>query len=155
MDLADILPLSRIHTGVRINSKKRSLEYLSGIFAHDLAQVTEEEILESLRARERLGTTAFGNGVAIPHARMSQAAGAAAAFIQLDEGIDFGALDERPVDLIFALVVPEDSNEEHLHILAQIAAILSDENNCLVLRDKSKDTEEKYAILVTPPKERF
>lgn len=97
--------------------------------------MTEDEIFESLIERERLGSTGLGHGVAIPHARLKGREEAIGAFLKLDTGIDFDAIDQQPVDLVFALLVPEHYTDEHLHILANLAEIFGDEPFCEKLRN--------------------
>ncbi len=142
MNIADIITPERIGQGVRSGSKKRVLELLSELIVSDLPTLAESEVFESLIARERLGSTAIGHGVAIPHGRMkSNGERSIGAFMQLEEGIDFDAADDQPVNLLFALLVPKDSTDEHLEILSKLAEMFSDEEFCDKLRAaKSKAT---------------
>lgn len=116
-------------------SKKRALEILSEIIARDQETVSTNDVFDSLIARERLGGTGVGHGVAIPHGRLKNSTQTYAAFIKLDEGVDYDAPDQQAVDLLFALLVPEESTEEHLQILAQLAQMFSDESFRNSLRD--------------------
>src|SRR5690606_33372998 len=79
---------------------------------------------ESLFARERLGSTGFGNGIAIPHCRMAGCTAPLSAILRLDTPIDFDAIDGAPVDLLFVLLVPEAATDQHLELLRQIASML-------------------------------
>jgi PTS system nitrogen regulatory IIA component len=86
----------------------------------------EAEVLDSLRAREELGSTALGHGIAIPHARMAQCNAAAAALVRTKQGVPFGGPDRRPVTIFLGLIVPRQANERHLKLLATAAGMFSD-----------------------------
>ena len=88
-----------------------------------------------LQARERLGCTALGHGVAIPHCRIDNVTEIRSAIIKFDTGIEYDAPDNKPVDLIFALLVPQQANQEHLETLSELAKFLSNEENRVRLRD--------------------
>jgi len=132
MKISDILDPERVACGVSVGSKKRGLELLSSMIVSGQPSLNETEVFDSLLARERLGSTGVGQGVALPHGRMKNCTAVIGAFIQLAEGIDFDAMDSRPVDLLFALVVPEEATEEHLQTLAKLAGMF----NSKELRDQ-------------------
>jgi PTS system nitrogen regulatory IIA component len=146
MQISDILSPERMLCHVKASSKKRVLEYFSKLLAMETEVLTSHEIYESLWGRERLGSTALGKGVAIPHARVSQCEVTLAAFLQLEEGIDYDAMDKQPVDLLFALVVPESATDEHLEILAQLAAMFSEAEFREQLRNTT-DCVDKFYLL--------
>ncbi len=123
MQLTDLLSPDRIACNVDAHSKKRALEELSELIAHDQSFISPTEIFDSLLSRERLGGTGIGHGVAIPHGRVKNSNHTTAALIRLQDGIDFDAIDDKPVDLLFALVVPENASEDHLAILALLAKL--------------------------------
>ncbi len=125
MQLTDILSLSRISCDGQASSKKRVLELFSDLIANDQTSLNSVEIFDNLLSRERLGSTGLGHGVAIPHGRISNSDRAIGALIKLREGIDYEAVDHQPVDLLFALLVPEKSTEEHLQLLALLAEMFS------------------------------
>ncbi len=125
MQLTDFLSPDRIAIGVDAHSKKRALETLSELIAHDQPG-RAGEIFDALLSRERLGGTGIGSGVAIPHGRLKDADHTTGALVRLREGVDFDAIDEQPVDLLFALVVPEEATEDHLRILAMLASLFQD-----------------------------
>lgn len=127
MRLSDIITPDRVVCGPTANSKKRALEQLSELIASAQADLTGTEVFDSLLARERLGGTGVGHGVAIPHGRLNRSERAIGAFIKLAQGVDFDTGDDEPVDLLFALIVPGESTEEHLQILALLATMFSDE----------------------------
>lgn len=133
MELTDILSPMRVAHGVNVASKKRALELLSQLLAEGQS-FSGQDMFECLVARERLGTTALGFGVALPHGRMKKTTRTLGAFLHLGQGVDFDAADRKPVDLMFAIAVPEQSTEEHLQLLARIAELFSDENMRTQLR---------------------
>ncbi|MDH5785836.1 MAG: PTS IIA-like nitrogen regulatory protein PtsN [Chromatiales bacterium] len=127
MQVAELLDIEHISCNTQSASKKRALEQLSQLLAANQASLSQNEIFDSLLSRERLGSTGLGHGVAIPHGRVKEVSKTLAAFIKLQEGIDFDASDNQPVDLLFALLVPEEATEEHLQLLAQLARMFSDD----------------------------
>lgn len=146
MQIADILTPDRILCHVQATSKKRVLEYFSRLLADESHSVNNREIFDSLLARERLGSTGIGKGVAIPHARVSHTNVTLAAFLQLEQGIDYDTIDKQPVDLLFALMVPEQCTEEHLQILAQLAEMFSDNEFRQQLR-QTEECRDKFVLL--------
>lgn len=124
MKISQILSPESTFCSLSISSKKKVLEKVSEVMAQRI-DCPSQEIFESLFARERLGTTGLGNGIAIPHGRVNACEEAVAVLILLDEGVDYDAPDGKPVDIIFAIMVPEDANSEQLKYLAEIAEVLS------------------------------
>jgi PTS system nitrogen regulatory IIA component len=125
MELSTILSPRRVLCGAVGGSKKRTLETLAQHIAADQPGIDPDELFRSLIAREKLGSTGIGNGIAIPHCRLPNCSGTLAALITLQTPVDFDAIDDKPVDIIFALLVPEEANEEHLKTLAALAERLS------------------------------
>lgn len=146
MNVMDLLETSRIATGVAGTSKKRALEALSELLSEGLDTLPATQVFSKLIARERLGSTGLGHGVAIPHARVEDLQEARGALIHLSDPVDFEALDQQPVDLLFALLVPEHFTDEHLQILASLADMFSDQALCQSLRDAA-DADALAAIL--------
>lgn len=126
MHVEQLLSPERIGCHISVSSKKRTLERLSELLQNGAAVEDKGEIFDALLARERLGTTGFGHGVAIPHGRLKSLKEPIAAFITLEPGVDFDAVDHSPVDLILALLVPDDSADTHIELLSQIAEMLRD-----------------------------
>ncbi len=126
MRIAEFIPEERIACAVKAASKKRVLEVLSALLATASPRLEEREIFDRLMARERLGSTGLGHGVAIPHSRMAGLERELGALVRLVEPVDFDAADEQKVDLLVALLVPDQSTREHLEILAQLAEMLRD-----------------------------
>lgn len=143
MNISDIISPERVICDVNVSSKKKVLEQLSDTLAtNSAASLVSQDVVDSLIAREKLGSTGIGYGVAIPHGRIKNTDHAIAAFFQLHEGIDFDAADHQNVDLLFALLVPEESTSEHLQLLAQLAEMFSDEE----FRAKLRATKDRQAI---------
>jgi nitrogen PTS system EIIA component len=136
----------RVGCGVEAASKKRVLEQLGQRLAESSQDLTQDEVFDALLERERLGSTGLGKGIALPHARMSKITQSVAAFIQLPEGIDFDAIDNQPVDLAFAMLVPEEATEEHLQLLAKLAQMFDDSGFCSDLRG-AESTEQLLQLI--------
>ena len=134
MKIIDLLTPDRIRTDTDIASKKRALEVLSDMLSTGTDGAPATVVFNKLISRERLGSTGLGHGVALPHARIEGSGEARGAFIKLSKGIDFDAFDKHPVDLLFALIVPEHFTDEHLQILADLAELFSDQALCEKLR---------------------
>lgn len=147
MKIVDLLTTDRIRTDLEVGSKKRALEVLSEMLAGDTGEVSASAVFNKLIGRERLGSTGLGHGVALPHARIQRSGQACGALIRLQRGIDFDAFDRQPVDLLFALVVPEHFTDEHLQILASLAELFSDQELCRDLR-QADSPEAVYQRLV-------
>ena len=123
MPFLDLLPAERVRTGLDARDKAGLIDRLADLLAgDDDAQIARD----ALSARERLGTTGLGHGVAIPHGRSAKVSEARAAFVRLAEPVDFGADDGRPVDLVAALLVPAHFTDQHLKLLAELAELFSD-----------------------------
>ncbi|MFO7602952.1 MAG: PTS IIA-like nitrogen regulatory protein PtsN [Gammaproteobacteria bacterium] len=148
MQLSDLLSADRVVCDLEVPSKKRALELVSDLLARNQTGVVAIDIYNSLLARERLGGTGVGHGVAIPHGRLQNTEQTLGAFMRLKEGIDFDAIDQQPVDLIFALIVPEAATQEHLQTLATLARVFNDEQVRQRLRAAST-AEELYQQLLS------
>lgn len=136
MHPADLLLLSRISLSDDAISKKRVLEKAASLLADgDDEEPTSEQIFERLLERERLGSTGLPGGVALPHARMSGVVEPRGAFLQMATPVEFDAIDDQPVDLAFALLVPEEATDEHLQLLAELAREFNDSKLVRQLRD--------------------
>jgi len=118
---SNLITEARVRCGSDITSKKRLLESLGELLAEASAALSAEVVFDRLLERERLGSTGLGHGIALPHARVKEVAAPIGAFIQLRHAVDFDAIDDRPVDLAFALLVPEAADERHLQLLAGLA----------------------------------
>lgn len=147
MHLIDLLVPARVRAGTSATSKKRLLKLAATTLAlPDADPELERRIFDSLCARERLGSTGLGQGVAIPHGRLPGISTPVGAFLQLASPLPFDASDGVPVDLLFALVVPEHFNQQHLLLLSQLAEMFSDSAFCEQLRSTPGD-DELYTVL--------
>lgn len=151
MFLSDLLSPERICCDVHSSSKKRLLETISKELARNSDDLSQREIFESLCARERLGSTGLGHGVAIPHGRVKGNQDIQATFICLKKPVPFDAIDGEPVDLLFAMTVPEKSNEDHLKLLAQVAELFSDPDLLKELR-KAESPGKLLQLLSASPR---
>lgn len=147
MQITDFITPDRIACNVSASSKKRALERLSELVSNGQERVSTNDVFNTLLARERLGGTGLGHGVAIPHGRLKSSGLTIGALIKLDRGIDFDAIDNEPVDLLFALLVPEESTEEHLQALAILAAMLNNKQFCERLHNASSP-DALYQLLM-------
>lgn len=146
----DLITTASIRARAEITSKKRLLESLAELLAAAAPQLTTAAVFERLLQRERLGSTGLGHGVALPHARASDVEQALGAFIQMRSGIDFDAVDDQPVDLAFALLVPEAATDEHLRLLASLAEMFTRGDLRQALRE-AKSPEGLRVLLLQPP----
>ncbi|MCP5179413.1 MAG: PTS IIA-like nitrogen regulatory protein PtsN [Pseudomonadales bacterium] len=146
MDVADILAPGRTHIGVDVQSRKRALEWISEQLAEHIPALRARDLFQALQARERLGSTGLGEGVAIPHCRIHHDR-ILGLFVRLARPIDFDAPDGEPVDLLFALLVPEGEAEAHLKVLSQLASAFSNEDLSARLR-VAGSAEDLRAILI-------
>lgn len=149
MTLTDLVAPNAIIPALRVNNKKQAIQELAARAA-ELTEQNERAILEILLQREKLGSTAVGNGVAIPHGKLPKLGRLFGLCARLEKPIDFEALDEQPVDLIFLLLAPEAAGADHLKALARVARLLRDPENARRLRE-SRDAEALYAVLAAPP----
>lgn len=145
MQIQSFLSSRRTLCGAEGGSKKRALELIANLIAEDIPTLNSDEIFLSLIAREKLGATGLGNGIAIPHCRIKNCIGTVGAVIKLNSAVDFDSIDGKPVDLIFALIAPEEAHEEHLQTLAVLAEKLSSEEYIKQLRS-SESSEALYAF---------
>ena len=143
--LASILPAAQVLVGVDATSKKRAFEE-AGLLFENLHGLSRALITDSLFARERLGSTGLGHGVAIPHGRIKGLKAPMAAVLQLAQPIGFDAPDDQPVRLLIFLLVPEAATQKHLEILSEIAELLSDA--CLRERIKAAASVESLHGLI-------
>jgi nitrogen PTS system EIIA component len=139
--LSVILPAAQVLVGVDATSKKRAFEE-AGLLFETLHGLNRALITDSLFARERLGSTGLGHGVAIPHGRIKGLKQPLSAVFQLASPIGFDAPDEQPVQLMIFLLVPEAATQKHLEILSEIAELLSDS----ALREKMKQATDALAL---------
>ena len=139
----DLINETRIQCGLELTSKKRLLETLAQLLANAQPRLDVATVFERLVERERLGSTGLGHGIGLPHARTKDVSSVIGAFVQLNQGVDYDASDGEVVDLAFALLVPDEANDEHVRLLAQLAGLLSDPT----IREQLRGAESAAALL--------
>ena len=149
MTITDLVAPEAIVPALKVSSKKQALQELSARAAALTGQ-SERAVFEILLQREKLGTTAVGYGVAIPHGKLPKLSRMFGLFARLDRAIDFEALDGQPVDLVCLLLAPEGAGADHLKALARVARLLRDQDTANKLR-AARDAEAIYAVLAMPP----
>ncbi len=149
MTITDLVAPEAIVPALKVSSKKQALQDLAARAA-TLTGQNERAIFEVLLQREKLGTTAVGYGVAIPHGKLPKLTKMFGMFARLDRAIDFEALDGQPVDLVFLLLAPEGAGADHLKALARVARLLRDQDTANKLR-AARDAQALYAVLAMPP----
>jgi PTS system nitrogen regulatory IIA component len=123
--ISQLLPLTNVMVGLEASSKKRVFEQAGLLFENNQG-IARVKVFDSLFARERLGSTGLGEGIAIPHGRIKGLKDAVAAVLRLSEPVAFDAPDGKPVSLLLILLVPEQATQQHLEILSEVAEMLSD-----------------------------
>ena len=146
MEIIDLITPETTVAKLSTSSKKQVLQEMSRL-ASIQSGIHEREILDVLMERERLGTTGVGNGIAIPHGKISGLEKLFGVFCHLDQPVDFQSIDDGPVDLIFMLLAPEQAGADHLKALARISRLLRDRTICEKLRG-TNSSDALYAILI-------
>lgn len=149
MELSDFLEPDAVRTYPNVASKKRLLQTIADL-SGDIHNLSVDRVFSALQEREVLGATGMGKGIAVPHARISDVSRVTGFFIRLETPVDFDAIDRQPVDLVFALLAPEDAGSDHLKALARVSRTLRDETVCRKLRS-TDETAALFAILTESP----
>ena len=152
MTLAELIAPNAVIAALKANSKKQALQLLAQKAA-DVTGLKEATILEGLLERERLGSTGVGNGIAIPHAKLTGIDRLYGIFARLDHPVDFDSIDDHPVDLVCLLIAPEGAGADHLKALARVSRLLRDKSTCEKLRGAT-DTDALYALLLDSERSR-
>lgn len=147
MQFSDVISSDRSFIDPLGSSKKRVLENASELIGKSISSLDAEEIFIGLVSRERLGSTGLGDGVAIPHCRLDNCPETVGTLIKLPEPIDFDAIDNKPVDLLFVLLVPTEATDDHLQTLASAAELFSQPAFCDALRNCSSG-EDLYKAAI-------
>jgi PTS system nitrogen regulatory IIA component len=148
MELSEILASGSIVACAKIASKRQLLQLLADKAA-DKVGVDAHKIFDTLVAREQLGSTGLGNGIAIPHGKLEGIDGVTAVFARLAQPIDFDAVDDQPVDLVIMLLAPAGSGADHLKALARVARLMRTESVVEQLRD-TRDPIKLHEVLTAP-----
>ena len=142
IQLQTILTPGRSLVNVPGGSKKKALEQIANLISSQVPELEMQDVFEALIAREKLGSTGFGNGIAIPHCRLEGCDTPVSALLHLEKPIDFDAIDGAPVDLLFVLLVPQAATDAHLELLRQIASMLDRKE----VRDKLRSASSNEAL---------
>jgi len=145
MDISNLIDMDTIFPKLKVSSKKQLIQELGNIAKNSIKRPVHE-IATILMERERLGSTGVGHGVAIPHGRFAELNKICGIFAKLEKPINYDALDNQPVDLVFLLLVPEEAGASHLKALAKISRVLRDQSVCEKLRGTDSG-DAIYAIL--------
>jgi len=145
MDLSDLITPFGVMPALRASNKKQALQLLAERAA-ELTGLNALDIYNTLIQRERLGSTGIGGGIAIPHGKLPRLRQTVGLFARLDEPIDFEAVDDEPVDIIFVLLAPENAGADHLKALARISRLLREQRAVEKLRG-CRDRAALYAVL--------
>lgn len=149
MSLNDLISPQAVIPSMKANGKKQALIELADKAA-EVSGIDSREILDALIQRERLGSTGIGGGIAIPHGKLARCQRIFGVFARLEKPMDFEALDDAPVDLIFLLIAPENAGADHLNALSRAARVLRDQSLVTTLRS-TRDPSALYSILVRSP----
>jgi len=145
MELATILRSDAVKALHGATSKKRLFQEIADV-ANGVSGLNLTDVCSALQERENLGPTGVGHGIALPHARLADVDDVFGIFIRLEKSLDFGSVDRQPVDLVFALLAPEDAGVEHLKALALVSRTMRDANICAKLR-ANNDPATLHTIL--------
>ncbi len=145
MELNDIISPDSILANLKPNSKKQLLQELADVGAARIG-MEPPAVFETLLERERLGSTGVGNGVAIPHGKIAGIKKIVGVFAQLSKPVEFDAMDDQSVDIVFMLLAPEGSGADHLKALSKIARVLRDQSVLTSIRNTT-DSEVIYSLL--------
>jgi PTS system nitrogen regulatory IIA component len=145
MDLSDLIEVKAIMPALKANSKKQLLQLLAERAAA-VTGIPEREVFDIILQRERLGSTGVGNGIAIPHGKLSGIGRITGVFARLEAPVEFVSLDDQPVDLVFLLLAPEGAGADHLKALSRIARVLRDADTVTKIRG-TRDAAAIHALL--------
>lgn len=147
MRVRELLSEDRTYNDVAVTSKKRLLDQIAQLAAASCGGLNEQEVFDALVAREKLGSTGIGEGIAIPHCRLGHCEGAVGLLLKLEDAVDFDAVDGRPVDLVFVLLVPEQNPEQHLKTLSHLASLFNDDDYRSDLR-RAHSNQQLFQVAV-------
>ena len=149
MNIYEILDQGRTYANLSASSKKKAIEFIAEVISLSLPKLTQGEVYRGLIEREKVGTTAIGKGVAIPHCRLSTCDKIIGGLFVFDEALDFSAPDGRGVNILFTLLVPEDETSQHLKTLAMLAKGFSDPDKNQQLLEASSHKNLYETALMT------
>lgn len=147
VSLVQLLSEMRTDTQVSVSSKKRLFEIISDRVNADFPDLGSRAVFSRLLAREKMGSTGLGQGIAIPHCRLENLNKIVGVMLTLESPIDFEAPDNQPVDIVFALLVPEDEQQEHLNALAKLASLFNQTEFCSAVRNAQSKEDLRLVLL--------
>ncbi|MCE7028379.1 PTS IIA-like nitrogen regulatory protein PtsN [Jiella avicenniae] len=147
MDVNTLIDPGAIMPDLRANSKKQVLQELAGKAA-EITGISEREIFETILGREKLGSTGVGNGIAIPHGKLADLDRIVGLFARLSRPVDFDALDDQQVDIVFLLLAPQGSGADHLKALSKVARLLRNREIVDEIR-ATRDGNTIYALMTS------
>ncbi|MGL1922600.1 MAG: PTS sugar transporter subunit IIA [Hyphomicrobiales bacterium] len=145
MEIYNFLAPTSVFANVKAKSKKQVLQFLSDEAAK-ITKIDARVIFDSLLERERLGSTGVGKGIAIPHSKFKDLNEIVGIFLTLENEVDFESIDDKPIDLVFLLMVPENAGADHLTALARISRFMRDEKNMAGIRG-ADNVDSLFAVL--------
>lgn len=148
MQIESLLTVKRTRCSLSATGKRGALELLAKVIAEDLPDLDADDLLRRFQARERLGSTGIGHGIAIPHCRVSNISDAVGALITLTQPVSYESIDSEPVDILFAMLVPDEAHNTHLQNLAALAGALAKSEFRQQLRDATDDKSLYQAAVV-------
>ncbi len=148
MRMEEILTPERCLCAIEGHSRKRLFLKISELIASEIHGVDGDAVFHALMAREQLGSTGLGTGIAVPHCRVPGCPEVHGVLVTLREPINFDAMDGRPVDLLFFLIVPNARHDDHVYALAAVAGLFHNEDFCRALR-RANDAHELHSATVT------
>lgn len=146
INIQTLVSLDRTQCAVQCNSKKRILEIISDIAAQNNDDISANVVLDALLGREKMGSTGIGNGIALPHGRLDGLSHVIAIVVTSTPAIDFDAIDDKPVDIFFTLLVPSEQTEGHLQTLALVAQKLNDKQIVKAIRNATSSDDIVLAL---------
>lgn len=146
MIINDIISLDRTQCSVECQSKKRIFEVISEIAVQQSPELDQVEVLSSLLSREKMGSTGIGHGIAIPHGKIKGLSQMIAVIVTSNQPIEFDAIDSQPVDIFFAILVPEEQTDKHIQALSGIARKLSNKDTVKAIRSANNKNEIVAAL---------
>lgn len=149
MDLSDLIAPEAIIPALKANCKKQLLQIMAEKVAAT-SGLSEREVFDTILQREKLGSTGVGNGIAIPHGKLPDIEKIIGVFARLEHPVDFEALDDQPVDLVFLLLAPESAGADHLKALSRVARLLRNPDMVNKLRN-THEAQALYALLTQHP----
>ncbi len=141
IELAQLLSTGRVCIELHVSSQKRMLEEMASLLIRDDPTLDKDEVFRALIERERLGSTAIGNGVTLPHGRLADLEAPIVAFATLKQPLSIDTPDDQPVNMVVGILVPEQRSDMHVRLLSKIAAVFEDQAHCSLIEAANSPDE--------------